>query len=263
MIVKVCILASSSAGNCTYIATETTRILIDAGLSRKQTFERLISIGEDPERLDAIFITHEHADHVVGLGALVRGHAQKSKRQVPVFLTTHTAAQLDWDGCPPTQRTFQAGAAFEFQDLKLQSFTIPHDAADPVGYTVTAGRAKVAVVTDLGYMPESVKWHLQGSQLVLLESNHDPSLLQVGPVPWSVKQRILSRKGHLSNAAACEYIASELPGEVEHLILGHLSENHNVPYIAEHDARTALAARGLTPNLVVAEPRKLGELFHL
>lgn len=232
-------------------------------MSRKQTLERLESIGEDPECLDAIFITHEHSDHIIGLGALVRGFERKSKRAIPIFLTEHTASQLEWDGCAPDVRTFQAGATIEFQDLKIQSFTIPHDAADPVGYTVKAGYAKAAIVTDLGYIPDSVKWHLHGSQFVLLESNHDPSLLQVGPVPWSVKQRILSRKGHLSNAAACEYISTELPGEVETLILGHLSENHNVPYLAEHDARAALSVRGMSPRLVVAEPRVQTEVFHL
>lgn len=232
-------------------------------MSRKQTVERLEAIGEDPERLDAVFITHEHSDHIVGLGALVRGHVRKTQRPLPIFATTHTAAQLDWEGYAAEVRTFQAGALIEFQDLRLQSFTIPHDAADPVGYTVTAGATKASFVTDLGYMPDSVKWHLGGSQFLLLESNHDPSLLQVGPVPWSVKQRILSRKGHLSNAAACEYIAADLPDDVETLVLGHLSENHNVPYLAEHDAREALTQRGAGARLVVAAPRILSEIFQL
>lgn len=253
-------LASSSAGNCTFIGTDTTRILIDAGLSRKQTFERLMAIGEDPERLDAICVTHEHSDHVLGLGALVKGF---KNRRLPVFLTSLTAPLVDWNGADADIRAFQAGTSIEIGCLRVQSFTIPHDAADPVGYTVSAGNLKASIVTDLGYVPDSVKWHLRGSQFVLLESNHDPSMLQVGPVPWSVKQRILSRKGHLSNAAACEYISTELPGETEVLMLGHLSENHNVPYLAEHDAREALGQRGLNPRLTVAEPRKLCDVFHL
>lgn len=255
-------LASSSAGNSIFVATPETRILIDAGLSRKQTLERLAAIGEDPDQLDAILITHEHSDHVLGLPALVRGYASR-RRQLPVFLTHSTAPQIEWGEFNPDLRCFQAGARFQFGSLDIQSFTIPHDAIDPVGYTITAGTARLAVVTDLGYMPDSIKWHLRGSQAILLESNHDPSMLQVGPVPWSVKQRILSRKGHLSNAAACEYIAADLPAEVEALLLGHLSENHNVPFLAEHDAREALARRGLSPTLTVAEPRKLGHTFHL
>ncbi len=255
-------LASSSAGNCTYIATPGARILVDAGISRKQTLERLAAVGEDPASLDAIFITHEHSDHIAGLAALLKGFEARGRR-LPVFMTRQTAPLVDWNGYTPDLRTFQAGACIEFADLSVQSFTIPHDATDPVGYTVSAGAAKVAIATDLGYVPDSVKWHLRGSQLILLESNHDPSMLQVGPIPWAVKQRILSRKGHLSNAAACEYIAADLPDEVETLILGHLSENHNVPYLAEHDAREALARRGLSPLLAVAEPRRLGPLFQL
>ncbi|MBE7544570.1 MAG: MBL fold metallo-hydrolase [Solibacteraceae bacterium] len=260
--VKICVLASSSAGNCIYVSTPQARILIDAGISRKQTLERLAAVGEDPDRLDAIFITHEHSDHISGLAPLVKGYAARG-RQLPIFLTHLTAREIDWNGFNPDLRPFQAGACIDFAGLQIQSFTIPHDSADPVGYTVSSGSAKIAIVTDLGYMPDSIKWHLHGCQAILLESNHDPSMLQVGPVPWSVKQRILSRKGHLSNAAACEYIATDLPAEVETLILGHLSENHNVPFLAEHDAREALARRGLSPHLAVAEPRKLGPLFHL
>ena len=259
-IVRICVLASSSSGNCTFIGTETTRILIDAGLSRKQTFERLAAIGEDPDTLDAIVVTHEHSDHICGLNALVKAF---KKRRLPVYATLLTAARLEWGGHDAEVRAFQAGSGLEIGDLRLQSFTIPHDAADPVGYTVGSRSAKISIVTDLGYIPESVRWHLKGSAFLLLESNHDPSLLQVGPVPWSVKQRILSRRGHLSNAAACEYIANDLPAEVRTLVLGHLSENHNVPCLAEHDARLALQRRGMTPELVVAEPRKLGALFEL
>ena len=255
-------LASSSAGNSIFVATPETRILIDAGISRKQTLERLAAAGEDPEALDAVFITHEHSDHVAGLPALVKGYAAKGRR-LPVYLTHLTAPRIDWNGAIPDLHCFQAGTAIEFNGLRVQSFTVPHDAADPAGYTVSCGAAKVAIVTDLGYMPDSIKWHLKGCQAILLESNHDPSMLQVGPVPWAVKQRILSRKGHLSNAAACEYIATDLPEEVQTLILGHLSENHNVPFLAEHDAREALARRGLSPRLVVAEPRKQGPILHL
>jgi phosphoribosyl 1,2-cyclic phosphodiesterase len=196
------------------------------------------------------------------LPALVKGYASQG-RSLPVFLTHLTAPRIDWNSATPELRCFQAGAVIEFGELRIQSFTIPHDAADPVGYTISAGAAKIAIVTDLGYIPDSVKWHLRGSQTILLESNHDPSMLQVGPVPWAVKQRILSRRGHLSNAAACEYIANELPGEVKTLILGHLSENHNVPFLAEHDAREALSRRGLSPRLVVAEPRKPGPILEL
>ncbi len=253
-------LASSSAGNSIFISTERTRILVDAGINRKETFLRLAAIGEDPHRLDAIFITHEHSDHIAGLPVINRSLGAR----VPVFATHRTAPLLDWGGSPaPPVETFQAGAAFEFRDLSVQSFTLPHDATDPVGYTFTAQGIKIAIATDLGYLPESVKHHLRGAHFLLLESNHHPDLLKVGPYPWHLKQRILSRLGHLSNDAACEYIASELSDETQMLVLGHLSEQNNTIWDAELSARQALRQRGLEPKLVVVEPRCQSEVFQL
>jgi phosphoribosyl 1,2-cyclic phosphodiesterase len=250
------VLASSSAGNSFFLAMGRTRILVDAGLSRKEIYARLAAIGEDPAHLDAILVTHEHCDHVSGLPALARGLKTR-----PVFLTHLTAPVVDWAGKVPPLEEFQAGARFEVGDIAVQSFTIPHDAVDPVGYTFTCGGIKVGVVTDLGYIPESVKYHLQGSHFVLLESNHDLDMLKVGPYPWALKQRVLSRKGHLSNDLVSEYIRAELPVEVGTLVLGHLSENNNHPAIVEMTARQALAERGVTPRLVVATPRLRTEVF--
>ena len=159
-------LASSSAGNCTFIGTARTRILIDAGLNRKETFARLAAIGEDPQQLDAIFITHEHSDHICGLPVIVRS----LKRQIPIFLTHLTAPALDWANANPKIETFQAGATTDFGDLSVGSFTIPHDAVDPVGYTIHAEGIKISIATDLGYVPDSVVFHLRGSHFLLLES---------------------------------------------------------------------------------------------
>jgi phosphoribosyl 1,2-cyclic phosphodiesterase len=250
-------LASSSAGNSVFVGTEKTRILIDAGLSRKQTLLRLASIGEDPSKLDAVFITHEHSDHILGLPAIARG------LKIPVFLTKRTAPLIDWNGTVPQVEEFQAGAAIELGDMSIQSFTIPHDAVDPVGYSVRAGGLKFSVATDLGYMPDSVKWHIDGSHILLLESNHDLDMLKAGPYPWAVKQRVLSRKGHLSNDLACDYIRSNLTSSVQTLILGHLSEHNNHPSIAEISAVQALQERSASPRLIVATPRVQTDLFHL
>jgi phosphoribosyl 1,2-cyclic phosphodiesterase len=255
-IVKVCVLASSSSGNSFFLCAGRTRILVDAGLSRKETFARLAAIGEDPAHLNAIFVTHEHSDHVSGLPALARGLKTR-----PVFLTHLTAPTIDWAGAMPPIEEFQAGARFDFGDIAIQSFTIPHDAADPVGYTFVCEGIKVGLVTDLGYIPDSVKYHLQGSHLVLLESNHDLDMLKVGPYPWAVKQRVLGRKGHLSNDLTGDYIRAELPAEVSTLLLGHLSENNNHPAIVEMTASRALAERGATTRLVIVEPRKQSEAF--
>lgn len=250
-------MASSSAGNSVFVGTERTRILIDAGLSKKQILLRLASIGEEASKLDAIFITHEHSDHIAGLPALARGV------KAPVFLTKRTAPLIEWNGEVPQIEQFQAGQTIELGQFSIQSFTIPHDAEDPVGFTVQTKGLKFGLATDLGYMPESVKWHLEGSHILLLESNHDLDMLKAGPYPWAVKQRVLSRKGHLSNDLACDFIRTELSREVQTLILGHLSEHNNHPSIAEISAVQALEARRATPRLVVARPRIQTELFHL
>ena len=254
-------LASSSAGNSIFVASPNTRILIDAGLNRKEILARLEAIGEDARRLDAILLTHEHTDHVAGLPVLTRTRGMRA----PVFATRGTAQGIDWCGSEPNLVVFQAGAGLEVGELRIQSFTIPHDAADPVGYTVTMGKTKLSIVTDLGYLPDSVKWHLRESQFILLESNHCPEMLRVGPYPWHLKQRILSRKGHLSNEAASEYIAEAegLPRQTETLVLGHLSETNNSPWHARLTAEQALALCGKKPRLVIAEPRQQSELFQL
>lgn len=250
-------LASSSSGNATFVRIGRTRVLIDAGLSRREIFTRLAAIGEDPLEIDAILVTHEHTDHVCGLPATAR------RLKKPVFLTHVTAPTIDWSGPAPAYETFQAGLQFEFGDMQVASFTIPHDAVDPVGFVLQGEGIRVGIATDLGYVPDSVKWVLKGCHILLLESNHDIDMLKVGPYPWSVKQRVLSRKGHLSNDLACEYIREELTSQVQTLILGHLSENNNHPAIVEMTARQTLEQCGLRPNLVVLEPRRQSGVFQL
>lgn len=234
-----------------------TRLLVDAGLSRRELFARLGAIGEDPFQLDAILVTHEHTDHVCGLPATAR------QLKKPVFLTHAAAPTIDWGGSVPVHETFQAGLQFEFGDIQVASFTVPHDSIDPVGFVLRGEGVRVGIATDLGYIPDSVRWMLKGCHLLLLESNHDIDMLKVGPYPWAVKQRVLSRKGHLSNDLACEYLGEELTGETQALILGHLSENNNHPAIVEMTARQTLERRGCHPKLVVVTPRKQTEAFYL
>ena len=258
VIVKFCVLASSSSGNCAMIATERTRILIDAGLSRKETFARLQAIGENPEDIDAVLITHEHSDHVCGLVTLAR---KLKDGKVPIFLSRLTAPTVDWGEFEPTVEHFQAGSRFRVGDIEIDSFTIPHDAADPCGFCFRADGVKIAVVTDLGYMPDSVKIHLRGTDLLLLESNHDLEMLKVGPYPWSVKQRVMGRRGHLSNEVVSDFLENELDTSVSTIILGHLSEQNNHPEIVRNSAGKALDGRRLFTRLVVAEPKKQTEVF--
>jgi phosphoribosyl 1,2-cyclic phosphodiesterase len=224
-------------------------------LSRRATFERLGRIGENPEKLDAIFISHEHTDHIIGLAPLAR------KLRKPIFLTRLTAPAIDWDGYQPAIETFQAGTRVVIGDLEVDSFTIPHDAADPVGFCIRAHGVKIGIVTDLGYMPESIHFHLRGVDFLMLESNHDLDMLKVGPYPWSVKQRVMGRRGHLSNDVVSSFIQDGLDSSAATLVLGHLSEHNNHPEIVRLVARQALAARGLMTELVVAEPGKQSETF--
>lgn len=213
------------------------------------------AIGEDPEKIDAIFITHEHSDHVAGLGPITR------KLKCPVFLTRLAQPLIDWGGDAPPVETFQAGTRITFGDLEVQSFTVPHDAIDPVGFTVGAQGLKFGLAMDLGYLPESVKFHLRGCQLMVLESNHDLDMLKVGPYPWSVKQRVMGRKGHLSNDLVGEFIVNDLDGGAQALILGHLSDHNNHPEIVRLVADAAIQRRGIGTRLIVAEPRKQSEVF--
>jgi phosphoribosyl 1,2-cyclic phosphodiesterase len=246
------VLASSSAGNVTLVATARTRLLVDAGLSRKETFERLAVLGIAPESLTAILVTHEHTDHTSGLGAIAR------KLDIPVYVSRLTAPAVAWGDCTPRLELFQAGSTFPVGDFDVDSFTIPHDAVDPVAFSLRAEGIKVSIATDLGYLPESVRVRLAGSDVLLLESNHDLDMLKVGPYPWSVKQRVMGRMGHLSNDVACGFIRNGLDTRTSTLILGHLSEHNNHPEIVRLMASQALGGTLFT-RLLVVEPGKSTE----
>ncbi|MBC7924917.1 MAG: MBL fold metallo-hydrolase [Bryobacteraceae bacterium] len=247
-IVRICILASSSAGNATFVSSGRTRILIDAGLSGREIFTRLEAIGEKPESLDAVLVSHEHGDHVCGLLPVLR------KAKASVYLTRLTAPTIDWGKYEPRLQCFQAGQQFCIGDIKIESFTVPHDSVDPVAFCITAGGTRIGVVTDLGYMPDSVRMHLRGTDMLMLESNHDLDMLKVGPYPWSVKQRVMSRHGHLSNRMVSDFLMDGLDSCVKSVVLTHLSEHNNHPAIVDMTAAQALRKRGIPCHLTVTEP---------
>ena len=293
-------LASGSKGNCTLLASSRTRILVDAGLSCRELFKRMKAVGEDPNTLDAILITHEHQDHVRGVSVTAR------KLGIPVYFTeaTHRAwmrwmvpqkrvTYADWlaqrqveaaargsavaeavdceapqiqvienecvdiaasavdedepaptDPCAlPGVEYFRAGSGFCIGDIAITPFTIPHDAADPCGFVFLTEGIRVAIATDLGYMASNVQMHLQRCDVLMLESNHDLEMLRDGPYPWSVKQRVLSRVGHLSNDAAAEFLQRTYDGYATYLVLAHLSESNNLPELARVAAEKALRNR--------------------
>jgi phosphoribosyl 1,2-cyclic phosphodiesterase len=336
---KLTILASGSKGNSAVISSGTTTVLLDCGLSCRELFRRMREVGEDPEKISAVVITHEHIDHVHGLGATAR------RLGVPVYLTpqTHQAwvrmmtprttmtyakwiemrrqqatevttgiqsespdlseglqdaeltppaaepisegmaatiaeeaaseeaeANCTTDSKSPTKSPadiprpsvalpklehFTAGTAFSIGDITLSPFTIPHDAADPVGFVFESAGIRIGVATDLGYVPPNVKLALNRCQLLVIESNHDLEMLRDGPYPWQVKQRVLSRVGHLSNNAAADFLTEDYDGCAEYVILAHLSESNNMPELARLAAEKALSTRGtlLFNRLLVAE----------
>jgi len=308
------VLASGSKGNATVVASERTRVLVDAGLSCRELLRRMALANEDPTALDAILITHEHSDHVSGLSVLAR------KLHIPVYftepthrawvrqMTPHTtmtyakwlervqkekearaelaaessatemnapsvsasslrvgggATELDLAAAAepepdettaikrdptflPAVEYFQPGTSFSIGDLTVAPFTTPHDAADPCGFVFhsAAESIRMAIATDLGYIPPNVKAALKRIDCLLLESNHDLEMLKDGPYPWAVKQRVLSRVGHLSNDATAQFLARDYDGAAAYIVLGHLSEANNAPELAQLAAEQALSERG-------------------
>jgi phosphoribosyl 1,2-cyclic phosphodiesterase len=252
------VLASGSSGNAALLATDSTRILIDAGLSMRELGKRMLAAGENLEDLDAILLTHEHCDHISGAPVLAR----RLKKPKPFFLTRLTGPAIDWEHSVPILEPFQAGASFRVGDIDVQSFSVPHDAIDPVGFCFQAQGVRIGVATDLGYIPGSVKFHLNRCDLLLIEANHDLEMLKVGPYPWSVKQRVMSRVGHLSNTMTCDFLADELDSRAQHVILGHVSEANNHPEIVRAVAEEALERRGFfAPRISVAEQTQISEVL--
>ena len=254
MAVRLTVLASGSKGNCTVVASERTRLLVDCGLSCRETFRRMRLMGEDPHTLSAILISHEHSDHINGLLVTAK------KLRIPVYMTEGTraawrrqlrAARINVPAALK-EESFDAGRSFQVGDVAVSSFTIPHDAADPVAFTFRAEGVKLGIVTDLGYMPASVRQHVRGCDVLMIESNHDLEMLRSGPYPWSVKQRVMSRVGHLSNDALAEFFTSEYDGSATLVILAHLSEQNNHPEVARRSAEEALGPkRSLISNRLI------------
>jgi phosphoribosyl 1,2-cyclic phosphodiesterase len=227
------VLGSGSAGNCALVATDRCRVLVDAGLSARQMVHRLEQIGVGPEQLDGILLTHEHGDHCAGLEVLCRRFAS-----VPIYCNALTADALRHSGCLREHRNwrlFPTGGDFEICDIAIQTFPVPHDAVDPVGFMFHHGAAALGLLTDLGFATKLVHERVRAATTLLIETNHDSALLSACTKrPWSVKQRIMSRHGHLSNEAAAGVIDQVLQGggQLRRAVLGHLSRDCNRPELA-------------------------------
>jgi phosphoribosyl 1,2-cyclic phosphodiesterase len=235
-------LGSGSAGNSALVATDHCKILVDGGLSARQLILRLEQCGVTPNQLDGVLLTHEHGDHVCGLEVLCR------KFDVPIYCNALTAEAIRCDGSlneHSNWRIFRTGAEFSICDIIVQTFPVPHDAVDPVGFAFHAGTGAMGFITDLGYATKLLTERLHDVQTLVIETNHDEKLLQNDQHrPWPVKQRIQSRHGHLSNTAAATVIEQLLPGKIERLVLGHLSRDCNTPELALGTVRILLEKCG-------------------
>lgn len=243
---QICSLNSGSCGNATYIAAGNTRLLVDAGLSGKEITAALQQIGVLPETLSGILVSHEHADHVRGIGVLAR------KYRLPVYANYRTwqaMHRLVGEVPAAQQRIFESDSDFFVQDLNILPFSIPHDTVDPVAFRVHHGNRSVAVATDMGFVPKRVLQRLSGTDLVLLESNHDPVMLQNNDrYPLILKKRILGTNGHLSNEDCGQTLVKLNDSGVRYALLGHLSQDNNTPELAMQTVTETLLRNGLTPG---------------
>jgi phosphoribosyl 1,2-cyclic phosphodiesterase len=227
--VEITVLGSGSGGNCYYLEAGDTRLLVDAGFSGRQIRTRLESIGKTPETLTGILLTHEHSDHTKGLKMIA------AKLGIPIYCNRLTleAVETQFD-VKFDAHVFQTGAAFDLGSVTVESFSVPHDAYDPVGFVVHTGEGAVGFLTDLGHATRLVIDRVKNVRALVLETNYDMKLLQEDTKrPWSIKQRILSRHGHLSNDAAAGTLEDLLSDQLRFLYLAHLSRDCNSPELAE------------------------------
>lgn len=242
MTVRFCSLASGSSGNCQYIETDKVKLLVDAGLSGKKIQESLISIEVDPSTINGILVTHEHKDHIHGIGILSR------RFNIPIYANENTWLSMKSQiGEVKEENTiiFDTDKTFEINDLNIHPFRISHDAVEPVGYSFYYKDIKISLVTDTGCVSEEVKENIKNSHLLLIESNHDVEMLKVGKYPWYLKRRILGEYGHLSNDDAGRLLSEVLCGKNECILLGHLSKENNFPELAYQTVANILTEKGI------------------
>ncbi len=251
----VCTLASGSKGNATYISDGQTSILVDAGLSGVELERRLAARGLAPQNLDAIIVSHEHADHIKGVGILSRRY------HLPVYINQKTVQASPQLGRLHELRLFECGRTFNIRRLSVHPFSISHDAEDPAGFTIGQNGITIGIATDLGVATTMVKEHLKRCALLILEANHDPQMLETGPYPWPLKQRIKSRVGHLSNQESKTLLEQLQHEQLQHVILAHLSENNNTPEKAFDEVAKALTR--CDARLSVAGQHASGPIIYL
>lgn len=233
-------LISGSSGNATFFSDGKTNILIDCGMSGKALAQSLDDIDVSPDNIHALLITHEHIDHIKGAGVISR------KYNIPIYATEETHRAMSVGKLKEENiQIIEKNKAFEIGSVGVSAFSIPHDAADPVGYTLFANGEKFSVATDIGYMTEKIEDNILGSNMVLLESNHDVEMLKYGTYPYELKQRILGKNGHLSNDSAAQAALKLVHSGAKKIFLGHLSNENNTPEIAFKTVENMLCSAGV------------------
>lgn len=261
---RICSLSSGSKGNATFVASEKSKILVDAGHSGRTIELLLKSIGEDARDLDAIFVTHEHGDHIKGVGVLSRRY------DLPIVANEKTWLAMQAKIGPIDSKNifvFKTNTFFHYRDMDVHAISTFHDAADPVAFVFYQNQHKISILTDTGIVTEAIKSAVHGSDAIILESNHDVDMLQTGPYPYRLKERILSDHGHLSNGMAQDMLADILLGKNENIILGHLSDENNLEDLAYNGVFSRLTNLGLKVNkdihLQVAPKLSKGQMIDL
>lgn len=245
MSLKFCSFASGSNGNCYLIKNDTSALLIDAGISGKKIFQGLEDTGTPKEAVSAILITHEHSDHISSLPIVT-----KKLPNIIAYANESTWAAIDRPVAPEKQRTFHTGENFCIDDFCIRPFPIPHDAAEPVGFSIYGEDRQISIVTDVGYITEEIRDEIIDADLLVLEANHEKEILLMGSYPYPLKRRILGEKGHLSNVSAGECLCSivEARPKKRQILLGHLSKENNDPSVALLAVKNALIEKNIIPG---------------
>ena len=262
---RLCSIASGSSGNCIYVGSDSTHLLVDTGISKKRIEEGLGELEVKGEELDGILITHEHSDHIQGLGVFCR------KYDVPIYATKGTIAGIcacKTLGNMPTGlfHEITSDEVFEIGDLKVKSFAISHDANEPTGFRIEGEDKAVAIATDLGLYNDYIVENLKNLDAVVLEANHDVHMVEVGPYPYPLKRRVLGEYGHLSNELSGRLLCEILHDKMKHIILGHLSKENNYPELAFETVKLEVTM-GNTPfvgndiPLMVADRDKMSKIL--
>ena len=233
---RLCSIASGSSGNCIYVGSDKTHLLVDTGISKKRIDEGLAELEVKPEELSGILITHEHTDHIQGLGVFSR------KYGIPIYATKGTINGITEYKClgkmpDGLYHEVEGDQTFSIGDLEVKPFSISHDANDPSGFRIEKGAKSVAVATDLGIYDDYTIENLKGLNAIVLEANHDVHMVEVGPYPYQLKQRVLGNRGHLSNELTGRLLCNILHGDLKHVVLGHLSKENNYEELARETVK--------------------------